>query len=108
MSTPTASASMTNSKPTASIAMGSAVSPTQVKPKTSALAVTSMVCGIVGLVIFGIVLGPLAIIFGAIATNRINEKPQELEGLGMAKAGIICGIIAVVLWIVILIFILGA
>jgi hypothetical protein len=67
-----------------------------------------MVCGIVGLLVFGVVLGPLAIIMGAVAINNIKEKPQELQGLGMAKAGIICGIIAVVIWIVVLILVLGA
>ena len=91
------------SKPTAAIAMGSATVPDQGRPKTSAMATASLVCGIVGILVFGIVLGPLAIIFGAIATNRINEKPLELEGRGMAKAGIICGIVAIALWLVLII-----
>lgn len=92
------------SKPTASIAMGSATtSPAQGAPKTSSLAIASMVCGIVGIVFAGLILGPLAIIFGVIATNRINERPLQLEGRGMAKAGIICGTIALVLYIVVII-----
>ena len=97
------------SKPTASIDMGYAASPVQSgSPKTSSLAITSMVLGIVGILFFGIILGPLAIIFGSIAINRINEKPHELEGRGMAKAGIICGVIAVVIYIIAIIFIVSA
>ena len=88
------------SKPTASISMGSPTSPVQGAPKTSSMAVASMVCGIVGILVFGIILGSLAIIFGVIAMNRINEKPLEWEGRGMAKAGIICGVIGIVLNIV--------
>ena len=67
-----------------------------------------MVLGIVGILFFGIILGPLAIIFGSIAINRINEQPHELEGRGMAKAGIICGVIAVVIYIIAIIFIVSA
>ena len=89
--------------------MGYAASPVQSgSPKTSTLAITSMVLGIVGILFFGIILGPLAIIFGSIAINRINEKPHELEGRGMAKAGIICGVIAVVIYIIAIIFIVSA
>ena len=85
--------------------MGDASSPEQAK--TSSMAVASLVCGIVGIVLFGIILGPLAIIFGAIAINRINESPHEYTGSRMAKAGIICGIIAIVIYIVFLILIIN-
>ena len=51
--------------------------------------------------------GVLGIIFGAVAIQRINEKPQELEGGGMAKAGIICGIISVVAFAVVLVVIIS-
>ena len=73
---------------------------------TSTLAITSMVCGIISLVflISSIILGPLAISLGVIAIKRINEKPQELQGCGMAKAGVICGTIAVVIFVALIIF----
>jgi hypothetical protein len=51
------------------------------RSKNNGLAVASMVSGIISLLIFGIVvLGPIAIILGAIAikSNQINAKPQEL------------------------------
>lgn len=37
------------------------------------LAIAGLVCGIVGLLIFNIILGPLAIIFGAIGLSRANK-----------------------------------
>ena len=67
------------------------------------MAIASMVCGIVGLLLFGIVLGPLAIIFGCVAKGRISEKPLELQGNCQATAGIVCGIVAIIIWIVVII-----
>ena len=92
------------SAPTTSITMGSAPSPEHHgKPKTSSMATASLTIGIVGILIFGIILGPLAIILGAIAIKRINEKPLELEGRAIAKAGIICGIIGIVVSIILIV-----
>ena len=82
--------------------------PEQRTKETSGLAITSMVLGIVGLIVFGIVLGPLAIIFGTIALNRIKENPHRLEGREMATAGIICGSIATAIYIVVLVFFITA
>ncbi|MFF0091171.1 DUF4190 domain-containing protein [Streptomyces canus] len=66
--------------------------------RTNGLAIASLSCGIIGLFILNIVLGPLAIIFGAVARRQAAVK----NGAGMAKAGIILGIVDVVLWIVLL------
>ena len=78
---------------------------TAVELKNSGFAIASMVCGIVGLFVFGVILGTLAIIFGVIALNKINERPNELKGLCQAKAGIVCGCVAIVLWIILIIVI---
>ena len=83
-------------------------SPDQGPPKTSPLAIASLVCGIVGIILFGIVLGPLAIIFGAIAINRINDRPHEFSGSRMAKSGIICGVVAIVIYIVLVILLVNS
>ncbi|WP_327184194.1 DUF4190 domain-containing protein [Streptomyces sp. NBC_01334] len=66
--------------------------------RTNGLAIASLCCGIVGLFILNIVLGPLAIVFGAVARRQAAVR----NGIGMAKAGIILGIVDVVLWIVLL------
>ena len=58
------------------------------------MSIAAMVCGIVGLFIGGIILGPLAIVFGAIGMKR--------DGRGMAITGLITGIIAS-LWSILII-----
>ncbi|MFD3512962.1 DUF4190 domain-containing protein [Streptomyces sp. NPDC058657] len=52
---------------------------------TNGLAVAGLVCGIVGLLFFQIILGPLAIIFGIVAYRQTG-------GSGMSKAAIGLGI----------------
>ncbi|MER6346082.1 DUF4190 domain-containing protein [Streptomyces sp. NPDC001595] len=69
------------------------------RSRTNGLAVASLCCGIVGLFILNIVLGPLAVVFGAVARRQAAAK----GGAGMAKAGIVLGIIDVVLWLVLLV-----
>lgn len=74
-------------------------------------ATASMVLGIVGLVVWyaGIVLAPLALVFGYKAKRRIAESGGTLGGAGKAKAGRILGWIWVgaVPAIVILVVLLG-
>ena len=58
------------------------------------MSIAAMVCGIIGLFVGGIILGPLAIVFGAIGMKR--------DGRGMAITGLITGIIAS-LWSILII-----
>ncbi|ANS70741.1 hypothetical protein SLINC_8517 [Streptomyces lincolnensis] len=67
--------------------------------RTNGLAIASLCCGIVGLFILNIILGPLAIVFGAVARRQAAAK----NGAGMAKAGIVLGVVDVILWIVLLV-----
>ncbi|MFF7445792.1 MULTISPECIES: DUF4190 domain-containing protein [unclassified Streptomyces] len=67
--------------------------------RTNGLAIASLCCGVIGLFIMNIILGPLAIVFGAVARRQAAVK----AGGGMAKAGIILGIVDIVLWVVLLI-----
>ena len=60
--------------------------------------IASLVLGILGLFRYGLLFGPLAIIFGIIGLNR--------EGRGMALAGLILGIIDIILWLVLILLIL--
>jgi len=78
-----------------------------VEVRTSGKATAAMVCGIVGLLLFGIILGPIAICLGVSAKSEINQKPRELQGSCQANAGITCGIVAIVLWIILIITYVG-
>jgi lysylphosphatidylglycerol synthetase-like protein (DUF2156 family) len=79
--------------------------------KNDGLSITSMILGIVGLVLtfvpglnfIGIVCGILAIVFGIISKNKIQSSNGELTGLGMAKAGLILGIVTLGLFILTLV-----
>jgi hypothetical protein len=64
-------------------------------------AITSMVLGICSLVIpyAGIILGILAVVFGAVSRNK-NES-----GRGMAIAGLVTGIVALALWLIVIIIV---
>lgn len=63
------------------------------------LAIAALVCGIVGLLIANIILGPLAIIFGAIGLSRANKGAPRKN---MALAGLILGIIDIVIIVIII------
>ncbi|MFF8592425.1 DUF4190 domain-containing protein [Streptomyces sp. NPDC015220] len=69
--------------------------------RTSGLAVASLVCGIVGVFFLNVVLGPLAIIFGAVALRQPGVKGGGGGG-GMAKAGLILGVVDLVIFFVLL------
>lgn len=56
------------------------------------LAIASLVCGIIGVFVGSIVLGPIALILGLVAHRRVAS--------GMAKAGIALGIVDIVLAVV--------
>lgn len=94
--------SSTKASTATAVSMGSGVS---AKPplRVSGKATASMWCGIVGIIIFGIVLGPIAIILGVSAKNDIAANPDELEGESQAKAGIICGCVALLLWLIVIV-----
>lgn len=74
---------------------------------TSGKAIASLVCGIIGILIAGIIFGPLAIILGVLAKKEINQNPRGIQGKGQATAGIVCGIIAIIVWLIIVIVMFG-
>jgi hypothetical protein len=63
--------------------------------QSNSKATSSMVCGIVGLLICGIVLGPIAIVLSSQAKREIAASPGRYTNAGMATAGQVLGIIAV-------------
>lgn len=68
-------------------------------------ATTAMCLGIASLVVFGIILGPIAICIGISAKNTIKANPNKYMGEGQATTGIVCGSIAIFLWIIVIIIV---
>ncbi len=69
--------------------------------KTSGFAIAALVCGILALfstLIGSIILATLAVVFGLIAINKISKNPTKFKGKGMAWAGYIIGLVAVLVW----------
>ncbi|MYV98768.1 DUF4190 domain-containing protein [Streptomyces sp. SID3343] len=67
---------------------------------SNGMAVAALTCGIVGVFLFNIILGPLAVIFGAVGLRRSRAGARNA---GMAKAGIILGIVDIALFVLLLI-----
>ena len=59
------------------------------------LAIAGLVCGIIGLLLFNIVLGPLAIIFGGVGWSRANRGARYK---GMSIAAVILGVVDLVIF----------
>jgi hypothetical protein len=67
------------------------------RQNTHPLAVVSLVLSILGLMPVLPLVGPIAaIVTGVIARREIRSKPDQLTGDGIAKAGIILGVIGLV------------
>ena len=67
---------------------------------TSGLAIASMVCGILGLVLscmFLSILGIPAVICGHMAMHQIENSRNHVVGRGMALAGLICGYLSLLI-----------
>lgn len=77
------------------------VYPEQPVKTGNGMAVAALVCGLVGLLLFGVVLGLLAIIFGAIGLSNANKSPIG-AGKGMATAGLILGIVDILFSLVLI------
>lgn len=67
-----------------------------VQPQSSGMAITSLVCGVLGFFTLGLTAIP-AIITGHMARSRINKSAGALGGGGMALAGLILGYLCLVL-----------
>ncbi len=67
------------------------------KPQHSGMAIASLILGIVSLLCCAVITGPLGVIFGIIDKSKGNKS-------GCATAGIICGAIGFVLWLILIIF----
>ena len=63
--------------------------------KNNALAITSLVLSLIGLVVFGIPCGIGAIVTGII--GLVKFKPEKEKGKGMAIAGIVVGVADIIM-----------
>jgi hypothetical protein len=71
-----------------------------VTSRSNGLAVAGMVCGVVVLLLFNVILSPLAIIFGGIGLARANRGAAHHH---MAVAGVVLGIIDIAIFVVMLV-----
>ena len=72
-------------------------------PPTEPLAIWSLVLSLLGLFCCGLVSGVPGVICGHLALSKIEKKP-ELQGRGLAIAGLIIGYFAALFWLLYLIF----
>jgi Domain of unknown function (DUF4190) len=67
--------------------------------RTEGKAIASLVCGIVGFIILGVVLGVVAIVLGVRARRVIAASAGALKGAGLAMAGIVLGVVDIIVGI---------
>ena len=68
--------------------------------RSNGLAIAGLVCGIVGLILFAVVLGPLAVIFGGVGLSRANHGAEHRT---MSIWAIALGVIDILLWVVVVV-----
>lgn len=68
------------------------------KKKTPTFGLLSVIFGVVGLIVFGIIFGLVAIICGALAV----AKEQEQRAVVLGAAGIVIGVIDVLFMLILL------
>lgn len=96
---------VTTTTTTRSVAVPAGNSTHHAPLQTLPQATTAMCLGIASLVVFGIILGPIAICIGISAKKTIQANPNKYMGEGQATTGIVCGSIAVILWIILIIIV---
>ena len=96
---------VTTTTTTRSVAVPAGTSTHVAHLQTLPQATTAMCLGIASLVVFGIILGPIAICIGISAKKTIQANPNKYMGEGQATTGIVCGSIAVILWIILIIIV---
>jgi hypothetical protein len=83
---------------------GAAYRPGPSMPVTNGLAIASMICGILSLILFcfcgGIWLGIPGVICGHLSLNQLNAPGNQQEGRGMAIAGLICGYLGIAFFVI--------
>ena len=83
-----------------------AMSPIPIESRTERLAVWSLVLSLLSLVFCGLILGIPGVICGHLALSKIRKTP-DLQGGGLAISGVIVGYVAIALWLIYLVILLG-
>jgi putative serine protease PepD len=78
---------------------------TPTRPRTSRLAVASLLCAIAGIPFFGLITGVVAIVLAGLALGEIQR--DERKGKSMAIAGLFLGLADTAGWIVLLAHLMG-
>lgn len=73
--------------------------------RTDGLGITSMIMGIVGIYAPFFIFSIMALIFSAVSLGRINSNPDRFKGRGFGTAGLITGIIGLVISIIFLLLV---
>jgi prepilin-type processing-associated H-X9-DG protein len=73
--------------------------PSPAPPRTSGLAVASLVCGILGLCV-PVIGGLVGLVLGIIGLVKVNRSAGALAGGGLAVAGIVVSAIGVLFWLI--------
>ena len=81
-------------------APASAGYPGVIVPRTSGLAVASLICGIVSLLFCQIIGAVPGLICGHMALSQINSSPLPMSGRGLAIAGLVLGYVQMLLLLV--------
>jgi hypothetical protein len=76
-------------------------------PRTNGIAITGLVCGILGLCAVGLFAAIAAIVFGHIALAQIIRFGGMGQGRGLAIAGLVMGYLFLALMMLYLIFFFG-
>jgi S1-C subfamily serine protease len=87
-----------------SVAPAALPPPLPARPGWNGLAITSFVCALAGIPLFGIITGVAAVVLAVIALGAIRSSAQR--GLGLALAGLLLGLADVVGWIALIVMML--
>lgn len=69
------------------------------RDRSNGLAVAGLVCGVIGIFLFNIILGPLALIFGGVARSKAQHGATHRT---MALAAIVLGVVDIALFVVLM------
>ena len=89
--------------PPAQIGTAATSAPSVAGAKTEPLAIWSLVLSCLSLVCCGFILGIPGVICGHLALSKLQKDPQ-LEGKGLATAGLVIGYVAIAFWLIYVVF----